>query len=487
MFTILHISDLHRSSGEPVDNDTLIAALLMDQDRYLGETPAIPKPSAIVVSGDVIQGVSLGTSNWEEQIKKQYAVASEFLNKLSEEFLGGDRSQLIIVPGNHDVCWNTAFKAMDRIPASEYPDDLRKALLLPDSLFRWSWKDLALYKVSRPEAYAQRMRAYWAFAEEFYRDVKLPKPIDGLKGYQLFEILNGRAIVAAFDSTVGNDCFSYSGDLGRGTAARCNLELRQIARAYDLQVAVWHHSIQGPPMREDYMDIASVHEMIGLGFRLGLHGHQHSAEVNPQLIHLSDVAEMAVVSAGSLCAGTGELPRGINRQYNLIVLDDSLTKACVHVRELSQGEQFTRKTNGAFPNGYADIKWTPRLNLAGQLTIAREANDRTSVLRAESMIARRDYPAAIDALANVELSIGSHARRLALKAMVEARAWSDIASRFGEPIGNDEVVTLITAHTNVSQFDRALELLRKHTDIDTATERNLKKEIEIKRMMRTTR
>ena len=32
MFSILHISDLHRSSEEPVDNDSLLAALLADRE-----------------------------------------------------------------------------------------------------------------------------------------------------------------------------------------------------------------------------------------------------------------------------------------------------------------------------------------------------------------------------------------------------------------------------------------------------------------------
>ena len=42
MFTILHISDLHRSKEEPIDNQTLLASLLADQDRYAGENPRIP-------------------------------------------------------------------------------------------------------------------------------------------------------------------------------------------------------------------------------------------------------------------------------------------------------------------------------------------------------------------------------------------------------------------------------------------------------------
>lgn len=51
---MLHISDLHRSRDEPVDNDLLVAALLADRDRYMGETPIVPTPDAIIVSGDLI-------------------------------------------------------------------------------------------------------------------------------------------------------------------------------------------------------------------------------------------------------------------------------------------------------------------------------------------------------------------------------------------------------------------------------------------------
>ena len=57
---------------------------------------------------------------------------------------------------------------------------------------------------------------------------------------------------------------------------------------------------------------------------------------------------MAVISAGSLCAGNKELPRGVNRQYNLIVIDNNFTHARVHVREMGDGEQFTRKRSGEF-------------------------------------------------------------------------------------------------------------------------------------------
>jgi 3',5'-cyclic AMP phosphodiesterase CpdA len=91
MFSILHISDLHRSPDEPVDNHSLIAALLNDLDRYMGETPVVPSPDAVVVSGDLVQGVRLGEEGWKQNIRRQYQVASEFLDVVVREFLCGTK------------------------------------------------------------------------------------------------------------------------------------------------------------------------------------------------------------------------------------------------------------------------------------------------------------------------------------------------------------------------------------------------------------
>lgn len=126
MFSILHISDLHRFPAEPVDNDALIAALLADRDRYLAETPIVPSPDAIIVSGDLIQGASIDCPDWQKSIEEQYSVARTFFDRLINRFLNGDRSKLIIVPGNHDICWNTSFTSMELVPESEYQRMLGK-------------------------------------------------------------------------------------------------------------------------------------------------------------------------------------------------------------------------------------------------------------------------------------------------------------------------------------------------------------------------
>ena len=131
-FSILHISDLHRSPQDPISNEELLSALVSDRDRYIREEPAILAPEAIVVSGDIVHGVRLGAEGHQGELASQYAVAEEFLAELGERFLDGDRSRVIIVPGNHDVDWNTAFAAMT--PVAE--DDIPKNLDIPAAVSR---------------------------------------------------------------------------------------------------------------------------------------------------------------------------------------------------------------------------------------------------------------------------------------------------------------------------------------------------------------
>ena len=123
-FSILHISDLHRSPRDPISNDELISALVSDRDRYVHEDPLISIPEAIVVSGDIIQGVPLGTDDFAAKLADQYAVAEQFLDELVRRFLDGDKSRLVMVPGNHDIDWNTALSALERVDEGDIPPNL---------------------------------------------------------------------------------------------------------------------------------------------------------------------------------------------------------------------------------------------------------------------------------------------------------------------------------------------------------------------------
>ena len=108
MPTLLHISDLHRTSGPRLTNDDLLAAIFSDAIRW--ESEGISWPDLIVVSGDLIQGVDVDASNPDSKIEAQYAEVSDFLQRMAAKFVSSDRSRVIIVPGNHDVHWDASDK-----------------------------------------------------------------------------------------------------------------------------------------------------------------------------------------------------------------------------------------------------------------------------------------------------------------------------------------------------------------------------------------
>ena len=247
MFTILHISDLHRSREEPLNNSSLLASLLDDRDRYVYEMPKILAPEAIVVSGDLIQGAPLGATDWPQCLINQYAVAGEFLNDLCDRFLGGDKSRIVLIPGNHDVCWNTAYKAMETVPDENYPRKLYEELIEPESIYRWSWKERTLFRISHMAVYQQRLDYYWDFVESFYKDANLRVQIDRARHFQLFEFCNRRIVVAAFASIARNDCFNYSGDIAADAIGQCAISLRDCNHSYGASCKTPRDL--GPPVR----------------------------------------------------------------------------------------------------------------------------------------------------------------------------------------------------------------------------------------------
>ena len=485
MYTILHLSDLHRSESEPVDNTSLIAALLADTERYLLESPPIPTPDAIVVSGDLVRGAAIDEVHWRSEIETQYGIAQSFLHDLCARFLDNDKSRLILVPGNHDVCWNTSRSAMEPVPEDEYPRNIYPALSAPNTTYRWSWKDRLLFRIANTETYRQRMDHYWDFVDSFYCGVDLPIPIDRFRGFQLFELCDRRISVAAFDSTFSNDCFAYSGALDPSAIGKCSIELRDRGHSYDLQIAVWHHAIHGPPTRSDFMDISQVHEMIGHGFQLGLHGHQHRAATSTTIVHLDPEQSMAVVSAGSLCAGAHELPRGVNRQYNVIVIHDNFSHARIHVREMVEGHQFTRKRNGEFANGVVTVSWHPKTDIAGRQIDVDTANTQGATISAEAALRAGRPDDALDALRAVDVSADPYPRALKVQAYVDKRDWNRLLKLIQDPATDEETIFLITALTELGEFERAESALSAaQQNIDPSILSQLRDRIETRRLLR---
>jgi hypothetical protein len=455
LFTILHISDLHRSADDPISNDELISTLIADRDRYAREEPKIAPPDAIIVSGDLVQGAPIGSDGYRAVISDQYETALQFLSELADRFVDGDRSRVVLVPGNHDVDWNASRLAMAEVPRADWPADLYGALGAPGTRLRWSWGEQTLLRISDEVVYASRFAGYRAMAARFYDGVVLSDPYDPSADWNLFELCDGRIAAIAFNSCFDNDCCRLVGAIQEPAVARSHVRVHEKG-PYELQLAIWHHSVSGPPEHSDYLDVSTVHKLIGKGFRLGLHGHQHRAEAVPHVIHLPEQEMMVVAGAGSLCAGASALPPGVNRQYNIIEIRDDLSGARIHVREIAVATVFGP---GRMPelggNAYADFDWPPVLDDMGRVPSITALKLAALVERAEGLYQRGEYAEALSTLTGLDLTPGSYQRKLALNAAEKAGDWASILAMFVEPTTPEEVMAVVSAHVELRDFESA--------------------------------
>ncbi|MBN1611552.1 MAG: metallophosphoesterase [Polyangiaceae bacterium] len=459
-YSILHISDLHRSPDDPISNAELISALVADRDRYTHEDPQVAEPEAIVVSGDVIHGVPVGTSNHEARLAEQYAVAENFFHELTSRLLAGDRSRLVLVPGNHDVDWNTAYSALERVDPKDIPADLLSLLYADGSPFRWDWRSRTLFRIANRAVYERRLDAFWRFFERFYVDVPGLLSVHPGDEVNLFNLCDGRICLAAFNSCHDNDCYAFHGMIPREAIARSHLQLNDCGHIFDLRVAVWHHSIEGPPYRTDYMDVDIVRGMIGRAFRLGLYGHQHKTQVAPHEIWLPDRERMAVVSAGSLCAGPQQLPIGVHRQYNILNISPNFRSVRVHLRAMAVANLFSRGNLPDFGGAtFADLDWEPPKNLGGTSVDTEAVRTRHIIDEAELATHSGNPARAVQLLRQLALPLGTYARQLFLTASIAANNWRAIIDATETPRSIQELVQRVEALAQLKEFAQALDAL----------------------------
>lgn len=483
VFSIMHISDLHRSPGDAVSNVRLIQSLLADKDNYVNY--GVRTPDAIVVSGDLIWGAGFETADYSATIRSQYNDATDFLCELTNRFLDGDRSRVVIAPGNHDCCWNTAKSSMRQVKPNDEPPDLQRALHSTPTRFRWCWNDRSLYEIVDQDLYRRRLDPYWDCVEQFYLDVDLVVPFCRKRGFNIFEFEAGRVVFVAFESQSQNDHLANYGFISDDSISECDVLFRDLRLNPTLKVAVWHHGIAGTPTTSDYLDMRCVTNMIATGFRLGLHGHQHYADTSVQYVHLPVVKEMAVVGAGSLCAGERHLPHTVNRQYNLLAIHDAYDGADVYVREVTDGHQFGTTRDPKFsPDGHMKINWEPLKDMAGRPIDHDAVNLREKLLTAEQAL-DDDRPAcAIEALASLDLGPSSYAKALYVRAAQSAEREDLLVNILEPPDNADELVALVFAVHKASGATAALATLHRHRErvsLSPSVARDIADRIEFRR------
>ena len=466
---MLHISDLHRTSTPRLNNDELLSAILSDAKRW--EQEGIPHPDLVVVSGDLVQGASMGHPDPSSEISCQYAEVGNFLQHLTNELVDSNPSRVIIVPGNHDVHWSRALRAMS--PLETCPDDINVKALEATSTIRWNWKEQKAYEIVDSDVYDSRLEHFRQFQADFYASLE-PSPLQG-EDVVCIEYPSLELVVVGFASWHGNDCFCHVGEID-SRALTTAWKLLQHSQA-PVAIAVWHHGVVGGPRAHDYMDARIVHRLIDFGFSVGLHGHHHYAGAAPFELRLPNLTSMAVIGAGSLAVGDRELPMGERRQFSIVVIDPDSEKVTIHVRAMSSTGVFTGSHRDDF-GGNTSISLPLRHSPARPRgpTVAQRLDD------AMTAVALGHHEEALTFLP-LSSSVHPHQRQVQMKALEGLGRQEDLLRLLDPPQNQDEAVKVISLLLECGRYTEASTRLQTMSAlIDPATFRELAAAIAARRV-----
>lgn len=319
-FSIIQISDLHKDSD--FNYNQLIDSLKSDTSNYvnLGIYPV----RYIVVCGDLIQGTrNTDIAKGNQDIQRQYEEVSVFLHNLVDVFLNGDISQLIIVPGNHDVNRAVSSNSMKRIEASEQ-EKVQKSYWErygKKQIYRFDWKTLSFMQIIDEKFYSSRFDSFVTFYNRFYSSIGRTFPVSPEEDASLIAFSNDKIAFACFNSCCQLDHLNAMGTINENAFHCIYGDLSSCYSNGYLMFGVWHHHIYGVPHRCDFMDMKITKSMACNHILVGLFGHQHRSEVVEELNDLAEDIErdkMHLISSGTLFGSRKEMLPGVRRQYNLI-------------------------------------------------------------------------------------------------------------------------------------------------------------------------
>ncbi len=275
------------------------------------------RPCVQVISGDITN----------QATPQEFEKAREFVSGLIERFeLTAERC--ILVPGNHDLDWNT-----------EVYDWQKKRLVDPSTLVTGRYHEAGGGYLLRNEAkYPERFRN---FSNHFYHPlIQKPYPLAPEEQCLSFLFSESRLQFLAMNSAWQIDEYfrersgisdqALSRGLDRANQellkARERGELDEEARV--LRLAVWHHPITG---NEKIQDDTFVGRLLQAGVRVCLHGHVH--EDRADLVnYLHPERRLHVMGAGSFGAPTHERPESVPRLFNLLEVQPERQRLRVHTR-----------------------------------------------------------------------------------------------------------------------------------------------------------
>ena len=458
--SILHLSDLHRSKNSPISNKALLSSLLADVEKFGSEPTSILEPNLIIVSGDIVRGSTNNDFDMAQQeVEDQYTEAEDFLNELTKNLLKGDKSRVVIIPGNHDISWIHSNKSMEVIPrdgTARYTSFLNEVIDV-HSPIRWSWKDFSFYRIFDDQKYKERLKAFSDFYSRFYEGSRT-YPLDPAEQFDIFDVPELNATIVGYNSCYNNDHLNRSGAINPECIASSSMLLGKYKKKGRLLLCTWHHNTKGSPYSNDYMDDRFIKNLIDSGYVLGLHGHQHKNEIIRQENNVIDKKQLLIVSSGTLCGGPNELPTGFTRQYNVIHVERSKEEVQItlHNREKTASSTFD---NPIWVAGNIDSTLKSYFEYSVPNEIIEP--DLTKVLAdVEILIRKKENSDALEILMALDKE-NPFVRKFLLKSLDELDDSNGILENFGDPISSEEAIFALNACIELNNAQALNDLLTK--------------------------
>jgi len=292
---ILHLSDLHLSADDDIAD---IAQSLVSDVQSVTDVAAAGI-DVLLVTGDLTQRAT------PEEFEAAHALVSRLIDAFSLS-----SARCVIVPGNHDLDWNTeVYRWIPRRSMSGSPDP------------RTSSPQGSGYLVRDDDAYGDRFGNFSTF---FYHPLmQRPYPAEPADQGIVTNLDDLGLQFLAFNSAWEIDeYFPERSALHPGAVGRCIQEAdtyRATTGQTDLplRIAVWHHPVTG---QECMADTAFLSRLKQAEVRLCLHGHVHR-DVLEQMYVLEADHRLHVIAAGSFGAVATDRPESTPRLYNVLSVD----------------------------------------------------------------------------------------------------------------------------------------------------------------------
>ncbi|MDR3327366.1 MAG: metallophosphoesterase [Prevotellaceae bacterium] len=426
--SILHISDLHKESTDNYDN--LLQSMKDDCEKYTAQ--GLKKPEIIVVTGDLIKG---GT---QTEIKTQYSEVAGFLNNLVRFFLSGDKTRIIIVPGNHDIDCNVSKASMQQELAANNKENFGK-LHMKDSKIRWSWKEFCFYKIEDDSKYCDKFLLFAEFYNAFYGRTYSTNPHEQ---FHVHDIYQCGVTFIAFNSCYNNDHLNFSGIIKPDCISKVSEDLKKFHNLGRILIAVWHHNTTGLPYEDNYMDKRILRSMIDKHIQIGLHGHHHKCQVTFEYKNVFEDDKMLIISSGTLYGNRTSLPSGTKRQYNIIEIknEDDKAKITIHSREDKSQNEFDIPSWGdGRIDDSSNSSWATEIKLPSQPPIEMILN---SIMEETEQSA--DFNLGISKLLKLDTT-DLLVRKCLLDYLERENNYILIFEHFNNPQNNEEAMSLLNA------------------------------------------